>query len=313
MNKDQQKRLNSSLRGITVWAESIKEREEDYQDYEDNEIQKYLEGNDTYTEASSMLWDVGYIQVGKALLLSELGDIQQANKNMRLGVNHMIHAHVLFIIQAKQVGNKIGNLDQYTKDAAIAINMGLLDLSQKYYHFILEALKQGYGIEDGHNNPFWANSLRYSAMIITIFSDWLGLPKPDLEKHALPKDPVWMHYAYHWREPDLEKFKEIVLQVCDVHIERIAITDKEFDSQEFDFNSPYEALYPVEILFVLRLREMIGLTNPEIDHPLMNTPYAHITENVSIESFNDPLLNNFLHEVRRREPEYIELWDNFKY
>lgn len=314
MNKDQQKRFNRSLKEITRWAESVSGRENRYQKHEKNEIQQYLEGADTYVGAKLMLWHMGYIQVGKSLLLSELGDMQQANKSMRLGINRMVYANVLSIMLAKKVGNTVmGSLDEFIVDAAITINMGLPELAQKYYHFILEALQQGYSLEDGHDSELEPTSLRYSAMVMTILSDWLGLPEPDLEKYALPKDPVWMHYAYHWKEPDLEKFREIVLQVCDVHLERIAITDKEFDSQEFDFNSPYEALYPVEILFVLRLREMIGLTNPEIDHPLMNTPYANITENISTESCNDLLLNNFLDAVRCREPEYIELWDNYKY
>ncbi|MHC5226503.1 hypothetical protein [Ignatzschineria sp. LJL83] len=310
--KNKYKRFNGSLRAIKGWAESISGREEDYQEYEKNSIQQYLEGKDVYGMARIVLWDMGYLHIGKALLSSEIGDIKQANQNMRIGINRMIHANVLAIIQVKKVGKTVWTLDDFTKEVAIAINMGLLNLAEKYYHFILEALEQGYSIANGHNNPFWENSLRYSAMIMMIVSDWLGLPEPDLEKYALPKDPIWIHYASHWKEPDLDKFKEILQQVCDVHLERIAITDREFESQEFDFNSPYEALYPVEILFVLRLREMIGLENPSIEHPFMNTSYAKITESTLSEALNDPLLTDFLEAVRKKDPESIALWDNFR-
>jgi hypothetical protein len=60
------------------------------------------------------------------------------------------------------------------------------------------------------------------------------------------------------------------LQACDYHVERM---HEEEGFSEF-LGAP-ENLLPVEILMIRRIRDDLGLPNPEIDHPLMQTPLGH--------------------------------------
>ncbi|MBB3001916.1 hypothetical protein FHX57_004274 [Paraburkholderia tropica] len=141
----------------------------------------------------------------------------------------------------------------------------------------------GYGIRDGRMELSQLTTLRYAAFGLSIIGDWLGQPL-DMDKHKLPRDPAWGLLVANWREPDPAKLLPILMGACDTHVERIAVTAREVDTQsaKYEFGSVFEAVYPAEILAVLRLREMIGLTNPEsIDHPLMQTPYTPCSPTVS--------------------------------
>ncbi|MBI0471763.1 hypothetical protein EXT68_10745 [Pectobacterium parmentieri] len=175
---------------------------------------------------------------------------------------------------------------------------------QPHYQTVLDGVDGGYGVHDGHNLPL-GTTLRYAAFGLTIIGDWLGKPL-DLDKHALPRDPAWDQLVAHWREPDPEKFLPILLTACDTHIERIALTEREDDTGQFEFGSVFLAVHPTEILAVLRLREIIGLMNPaHIDHPLMQTPYAAITCQPDEVTERDELLDRFLEVVRQRDPQVL--------
>ncbi|QCR07116.1 hypothetical protein [Brenneria rubrifaciens] len=177
---------------------------------------------------------------------------------------------------------------------------------QPHYQTVLDGIDGGYGIHDGHNLPL-GTTLRYAAFGLTIIGDWLGKPL-DLDKHALPRDPAWGQLVAHWREPDLDKFLPVLLAACDTHVERIAVTEREANQQakQFEFNSVFLAVHPTEILAVLRLRELLGLPNPDhIDHPLMQTPYAAITCQPGEVTERDELLDRFLEVVRQRDPQVL--------
>ncbi|RRO07454.1 hypothetical protein DMB81_010500 [Pectobacterium aquaticum] len=185
-----------------------------------------------------------------------------------------------------------------------AIATGRPELVQPHYQTVFDGVDGGYGVHDGHNLPL-GTTLRYAAFGLTIIGDWLGKPL-DLDKHALPRDPAWGQLVAHWREPDPEKFLPVLLTACDTHIERIALTEREDDTGQFEFGSVFLAVHPTEILAILRLREIIGLTNPaHIDHPLMQTPYAEITCLPGEVTERDELLDRFLEVVRQRDPQVL--------
>lgn len=198
----------------------------------------------------------------------------------------------------------IEDLDTATHLMLGAIATGQSELVRPYHRVLFDNVNGGYGIGDGHDLPL-GSTLRYAAFGLTIIGDWLGMPL-DLDKHALPRDPAWGQLVANWREPDAEKFLPVLLSGCDTHIERIALTEREDDSGNFEFASVFLAVHPTEILAVLRLREMLGLTNPaEIDHPLMQTPYAAITCLPGEVTERDELLDNFLNVVRERDPHVL--------
>jgi len=86
--------------------------------------------------------------------------------------------------------------------------------------------------------------------------------------------------------------EEALLTACDAHMKYSKCT--QVDLVEFDL--PSDILYPVEILAVLRLRETRGLTNPEIDHPLLKTPVGrlHDINPVPHQEVMDKAVANFL-------------------
>lgn len=112
----------------------------------------------------------------------------------------------------------------------------------------------------------------------------------------------------HWREPDPVKLLPILLQACDTHVERIAVTEREANalSRDFEFRSVFHAVHPTEILAVLRLRDLLSLPNPiEINHPLMQTPYAAITCCPGEVTERDELLERYIATVRLRDPHVL--------
>ncbi|GHS81408.1 hypothetical protein PAGU2196_22420 [Pseudomonas sp. PAGU 2196] len=164
-------------------------------------------------------------------------------------------------------------------------------------------MEGGYGVEDGNSLPI-GTTLRYAAFGLTIISDWLGKPL-DLDKHALPRDPAWGQLVAHWREPDPDKLAPILVAACDTHVQRIALTSRELDSGNFEFGSPFEAVYPAEILAILNLRRSLGLPNPSIDHPLMKTPYAQLTCPPGMRFEADDLLMRFMAAACKHDPDAV--------
>ncbi|RBL80544.1 hypothetical protein DDE05_50555 [Streptomyces cavourensis] len=177
------------------------------------------------------------------------------------------------------------------------------------YLTTIAGLDGGYGVHDGHN-PDIGTTLRYAAFGLTIIGNWLDQPL-NLDKYALPSDPAWGPLVSMWRTPEPDKLLPVVLAACNTHVERIALTERESDSGNFEFDTPLLAIYPTEILAVLRLRDLLGLSNPtQIDHPLMQTPYAQLTCTPTFLTSRDrpdELLNRFLDMVRRRDPEVLPM------
>lgn len=215
----------------------------------------------------------------------------------------MIVSDMLLIEALKDTGRFDSNtLDGLTHLMFCALATGQFRLVEPLHRTVFSALEGGYGVRDGHDLPI-GTTLRYAAFGLTIIGDWLGKPL-DLDKHALPRDPAWGQLVAHWREPDPEKLQPILVNACDTHIERIALTSRELDSGNFEFGSPFEAVYPAEILAILNLRRSLGLQNPLIDHPLMDTPYAKLTcPGMRFEP--DELLMRFLAAACKHDPDAV--------
>ncbi len=198
----------------------------------------------------------------------------------------------------------IGDLDGFTDLMFGTIALGRPDVAGVLYSTVVAGLEGGYGV----NSLGLGSTLRYSAFGLSIISDWFGQPL-DLDKHALPRDPAWGPLVSLWRDPDPDKLLPALIATCDVHVARIARTERESDSGNFEFDTPLLAVHPTEILAVLRLRELLGLANPrQIDHPLMQTPYAQITcvpLFLTSRGIRDELLDKFLDTVRRRDPQVL--------
>lgn len=270
-------------------------------------LEAYINGEGHLRLATIDLFKYGMEKVNQGLLAALEGQYGYANNHMAHAFTRMSLAKVIDIREREGSGQIIvGDPDSVTHLMFGVLATGQPELVQPFYEAVLAGISGGYGVHDGRNPPI-SSTLRYAAFGLTIIGDWLGKPL-DLDKHALPRDPAWGQLVAHWREPDLDKFLPVVLGACDIHVERIAVTEREANQQakQFEFNSVFLAVHPTEILAVLRLREIVGLKNPaHIDHPLMQTPYAAITCLPGEVTERDNLLENFLSMVRQRDPQVL--------
>lgn len=305
-------RLDRALSQVPTWAQGTIENEDFYLSNPSmNGIELYLTGKDNIASMFDTLFQMGMGDVGRSLLAAHAYDRVQANNSMAQAISRIIHAQSFSIFFARKIGNTIiGSLDDLMRDVFIAIAMGLPELAQKFYRVIREALEGGYTVRDGHRN-IYPDTLRYSAMVMSILNDWQEFPAPDLDKLGLPRDPAWGYLVSCWSDPDADRLLPILNSACDVHVERIGLSARDTDSGQYEFCSIFWAVHPAEILAVMRLRDMLGLANPQLEHPLMNTPYAQITRLPGGSILpQDTVLESVLKMAQQRDPEMMAQWDN---
>ena len=91
-----------------------------------------------------------------------------------------------------------------------------------------------------------------------------------------PEEPIFQELLRLWREPDPQALVPACLAACDFHTHRCWHEDHEFPMN-------YWVYIPIEILLLFKLRQLIGLQNPTLDHPIMNTPLGVLPEEVACE------------------------------
>ncbi|MBR8302341.1 hypothetical protein KDW49_16665 [Burkholderia dolosa] len=138
----------------------------------------------------------------------------------------------------------------------------------------------------------------YHWLLRVCFDHW-NLPfdawgRPDEEKPHPLSEPVLNELFSHWRDDDLSPMREHILWLCDYYTHRT----RRKDWYEFS-NSHLLTRFPALILAWQRLREIRGLENPLIDHPLMQPPYARLQ--AAIPFYTDPVLEAALARLRREE------------
>ena len=86
-----------------------------------------------------------------------------------------------------------------------------------------------------------------------------------------------------WREPNPESLIEVGLAVCDFHTQRCRPNsgNASKNAKWFEFNNGEWTRTPIEILLLFRLRQNLGLSNPSINHPLMNTCLGYLPSNLA--------------------------------
>ena len=104
-----------------------------------------------------------------------------------------------------------------------------------------------------------------------------------------------------WRTPDLDKVAQFVSAMADFHVQEARNTAHD---EIAEFDDPDYMLFPHEILTFLRLREWVGLPNPEsFDHPLMQQPLAKLPAPVPLAQPNTPLLDQVIEKFKQEFPE----------
>ncbi|MDD0977585.1 hypothetical protein [Pseudomonas fontis] len=287
-------RLENRLRKVKDWSsDDFPQQTENLNEYLANQGEVGLACNDLFT--------LGMTEVKRSLALSQMAQRTPATQHLSSGFARLIVAEAISIAILKNSKRfSVGNLDDATHLMLGAIATGRPSLVKPFYDTVLTAMQEGYGIRDGRDLPI-GTTLRYAAFGLTIISRWLERPL-DLDKHALPRDPAWGQLVAYWNEPALDNLLPVLINACDTHVERSALNSREVNTTEFEFNSVFKAVYPTEILAILRLRDLIGLPNPTwIDHPLMQSPYAALTCRPGMLTERDELLQRFLMTAYQRD------------
>lgn len=134
--------------------------------------------------------------------------------------------------------------------------------------------------------------------ILQLIADWQGW-----ELNGLPRcasdEPLYKDLLAAWRSDDLALVEHLLLAACDRHTHE-AIPSNVNTGRESDF-SDYATFYnPHEVLAVLRLRKVLGLPNPQVDHLLMSTPIGKLHDPAPFE-LNDEL-KTVLSQFRKTYP-----------
>jgi hypothetical protein len=97
-----------------------------------------------------------------------------------------------------------------------------------------------------------------------------------------------------------ESLSSAITAACDYHVEQINVKDPD-DIGVFE-NNPHD-IFPAEILALYRVREQLGLSTPKVDHPLLDSPFCDVPENIIYEP--DPLIEQSVALARSLLPELV--------
>lgn len=128
----------------------------------------------------------------------------------------------------------------------------------------LSGLQDGlyYGINGNQLTPF----------VLSVFAKWKHIALPDDVSSVVPEA---YRQVLDSQTSAPEEILPAIVDACDFHLSR---SKYHTNSETFEFAGPIYTIYPVEILFVFCIRQILGLENPKVDHPLMNTPLGRLPE-----------------------------------
>ena len=101
-------------------------------------------------------------------------------------------------------------------------------------------------------------------------------------------EPLFAALLAHWQTRDADALAPLLLALCDRHTHVAATSDGPLHL--------HDTYYPFEVLAVFRLRQLRGLSNPVLDHPLMSTPIGALPK--VTEFYSDELLEGVVKQAR---------------
>ena len=188
----------------------------------------------------------------------------------------MIALHRLLLCSERRISNnETLRIDPYViKYAALGLAAGVEDAALKLARLLCLAWQRQEGV-------YWRGTNTEERAIYTLFAAHLGVQMPALESSDSPKPHLdALTQNGRWRAANGDELRTLLEAACEEYV-RSALR-------------PFEGV-PAAILLVLKLREMSGLVNPPLIHPLFASPLA-LPGTVSI----DAACNDLLVRVRDR-------------
>lgn len=122
---------------------------------------------------------------------------------------------------------------------------------------------------------YGTNNSWVAPFILQLYSQARGIqfPLDHLDANPLASMQTYEPLLHLWQTTDMESLQQALFTACDTHLYRSKPQTK---GETPEFSELTDMLYPAEILMLLRLREEAGLTTPNFDRPLLNTPVGRL-------------------------------------
>jgi hypothetical protein len=140
---------------------------------------------------------------------------------------------------------------------------------------------------------------RVHAFMLRLFSLWRGDMSHDWPPYAYD-EPIYEGILERWDNPDPDALTPWLLAACDRHTH-----ESKQDGKAVFYDCSAFPRTPLEILFLFQLRELIGLSSPVLEHPLMEMPFDRLPEPQAA-YVPDELVQGTLARVREDWPQFDE-------
>jgi hypothetical protein len=181
--------------------------------------------------------------------------------------------HVVFPFHPQPI--HLMDWERSTTEMALAFMLGWREQAVIQGYIAMITLNQGYSIASRYDE----RHRRGHAFMLRLFGAW----RNDGSGHRFPAwahtVPVYETLLQRWRDVDSEELAQLLHTACEHHLqEGIPDTSKVFH----DFGDDRITRVPLEILMLLRLREIEGLSVPSVNHPLMEPPFDALLPPVAV-------------------------------
>jgi hypothetical protein len=230
--------------------------------------------------------------------LQWLDDLSHWARYYQVGIGQGFFWHHQFRIlfpNNRQGGLRMLSMEYASQMMGVMALLGWKDATLYQGYLTHAALNRNYKLELEYEEEH----RRAQSFMLRLFADWVGDASHRWPAYAYDQ-PIYEALIHNWRSPDLQDLVPCLLAVCDRHTWQTAKdTTKDF----YDFHNVGLTRTPIEVLFVFRLREWEGLTNPVLDHPLMAVPFNQLPPMQVVPEF-DELMQGVLKRARADWPQY---------
>ncbi|HLF83447.1 MAG TPA: hypothetical protein VI837_04665 [Blastocatellia bacterium] len=229
-------------------------------------------------EVTSSLWLLGldYLRrATRASLASQVRDVA----GLALGTSYEVSGReiegFLLELRYKKPDDATHGFASGTMLLAQLLSLGWIDVAQRFGDRVI-----GWLLKDFYYDARAPYRNCAAWFVMRVFCEWRGqevMPWPERTHQA----PIYDALLATWREPEEAQLNEILLAACDWHTHECWNWSDRPD-QQGDFSLDTHFAWPIEIHMVFRLRESLGLRNPKLDHPLMQTALGEYRPPVAV-------------------------------
>lgn len=121
------------------------------------------------------------------------------------------------------------------------------------------------------------------------------------------EEPLFAELWDCWNTENLELIEVLLIKLANRHTFHASRNNKD-GSRDFEGQAEQ---YPIDVFFIMRLREWSGLKNPSIKHRITESPFDRLPEVVETIEFSDEL-KNLMKKIRKEIPDFDEVINKSK-